>query len=79
MKPLSTLMRPLRSVDVETGEPADALRERSDVCAVSPAAVVGEQMVAFVLAQQTLDQFGGTTVTDYQSAACSYRERLEQF
>jgi len=79
MKPLSTLMRPLRSVDVATGEPADALRERSDVCAVPPAAVVGEQMVAFVLAQQTIEQFGGATIGDYQRAAQSYRERLERF
>jgi chorismate synthase len=79
MKPLSTLMRPLRSVDVATGEPANALRERSDVCAVPPAAVVGEQMVAFVLAQQTVEQFGGSTVADYQQAATSYRGRLEHF
>jgi len=79
MKPLSTLMRPLRSVDVATGEPANALRERSDVCAVPPAAVVGEQMVAFVLAQQTVDQFGGPTLADYQRTAGSYRGRLERF
>jgi len=79
MKPLSTLMRALRSVDVLTGEPAEALRERSDVCAVAPAAVVGEQMVAFVLAQQTLEQFGGATLEDYQRGAAAYRERLERF
>ena len=79
MKPLSTLMRPLRSVDVATGGPANALRERSDVCSVPPAAVVGEQMVAFILAQQTLDQFGGSTVADYQRTAGSYRGRLDRF
>ena len=79
MKPLSTLMRPLRSVDVATGESANALRERSDVCAVPPAAVVGEQMVAFILAQQTLDQFGGSTVADYQRTAGAYRGRLDRF
>lgn len=79
MKPLSTLMRPLRSVDVVSGEPSPALRERSDVCAVPPAAVVGEAMVAFVLAQQTLELFGGATVADYRRAAASYRERLAQF
>jgi chorismate synthase len=72
-------MRPLRSVDVATGGPANALRERSDVCAVPPAAVVGEQMVAFILAQQTLDQFGGSTVADYQRTAGSYRGRLDRF
>ena len=50
MKPISTLMRPLRTVDMITGEPTDAVRERSDVCAVPAAGVVGEQMAAFVLA-----------------------------
>jgi chorismate synthase len=79
MKPLSTLMRPLGSVDVASGEAAPAMRERSDVCAVPAAAVVGEQMVAFVLAQQTLDAFGGSTVADYQAAAEAYRRRLDRF
>jgi len=79
MKPLPTLMRALRSVDVSTGEPAGALRERSDVCAVPPAAVVGEQMVCFVLARETLAMLGGATVSDYQAGAAAYRARIAGF
>lgn len=79
MKPLSTLMKPLKSVDVATSEEAPAMRERSDVCAVPAAAVVGEQMVAFALAQQTLEAFGGSTVADYQAAAEAYRQRISDF
>lgn len=79
MKPISTLMRPLRSVDVATKEPADAFRERSDVCAVPAAGVVAEQMVAYVLAGEVLRQFGGDTVDDLVSAVESYRARLAAF
>ncbi|MBW3666607.1 MAG: chorismate synthase [Actinobacteria bacterium] len=64
MKPLSTLMRPLATVDIESGEPAQAVRERSDVCAVPAAAVVGEQMMAWVLASETQRKFGGDTVAE---------------
>ena len=62
MKPISTLMKPLRSVDVATMEPAAAAIERSDVCAVPAAAVVGEAMVALVLADALLERFGGDSV-----------------
>ncbi|GBE21374.1 MAG TPA: chorismate synthase [Actinobacteria bacterium] len=79
MKPLSTLMRPLASVDVATGRPAPALRERSDVCAVPSAAVVAEQMVAIILAQEAQRSFGGATVADMQAAANAYRRRLTAF
>ncbi|MGC2240850.1 MAG: chorismate synthase [Acidimicrobiia bacterium] len=68
MKPISTLMRPLRTVDMTTGEPADAVRERSDVCAVPAAAVVGEQMVAVVLAAELQRKFGGDTVDELTAA-----------
>jgi chorismate synthase len=64
MKPLSTLMRPLATVDVRSGEPAQAVRERSDVCAVPAAGVVGEQMMAWVLASETQRKFGGDTVEE---------------
>ena len=64
MKPLSTLMRPLATVDVRSGQPAQAVRERSDVCAVPAAAVVGEQMMAWVLASETQRKFGGDTVEE---------------
>ncbi len=79
MKPLSNLMRPLASVDVSTGEAAPAMRERSDVCAVPAAAVVGEQMVAFTLARETQRSFGGSTVDDLRGAVEAYRRRLDSF
>lgn len=79
MKPLSTLMRPLRTVDVVTGEPASAMRERSDVCAVPAASVVAEHMVAFILAREATIVFGGSTIGDVVHAARAYRRRLEAF
>jgi chorismate synthase len=79
MKPLSTLMRPLRSVDVVTKEPAAAFRERSDVCAVPAAGVVCEQMVAWVLASEMQRVFGGDTVDEFVEAVGRRRGRLEAF
>jgi len=79
MKPLSTLMRSLRSVDVETKEPAEAFRERSDVCAVPAAGVVAEQMVALVLVAEMQRMFGGDTTADFVSAADAYRRRIADF
>lgn len=64
MKPISTLMRPLRTVDVRTGEPGAAVRERSDVCALPAAGVVGEAMVALVLAAAVLEKFGGDSMVE---------------
>ena len=64
MKPISTLMRPLRTVDLRTGEVAEAVRERSDVCAVPAAGVVAEAMVALVLAGAVLEKFGGDSMTE---------------
>ncbi len=78
MKPISTLMRPLRTVDMTTGEPAEAVRERSDVCAVPAAGVVGEQMVAFVLAAEFQRKFGGDNVDDFVSAVDRYRTSLTE-
>jgi chorismate synthase len=79
MKPISTLMRPLQSVDVVSKQLAEAFRERSDVCAVPAAGVVAEQMVAFVLAGEVLRKFGGDTATDLTSAVEAYRARLSEF
>lgn len=79
MKPISTVMKPLDTVDVTTKEPKKAMRERSDVCAVPAAGVVAEQMVAFVLANECLRMFGGDTVGDFAAAAAAYRSRLEAF
>jgi chorismate synthase len=62
MKPISTLMKPLRSIDLTTMEAAPAAIERSDVCAVPAAAVVGEAMVALVLADALLERFGGDSI-----------------
>lgn len=62
MKPIATLMQPLRSVDLRTGDEAPAAIERSDVCAVPAAAVIGEAMVALVLADALLERFGGDTM-----------------
>jgi chorismate synthase len=79
MKPLSTLMRALGTVDVDTKLPEKAIRERSDVCAVPAAAVVAEHMVQFVLADEATRKFGGDTVADFVAAADSYRRRIMEF
>ncbi len=76
MKPISTLMRPLRTVDMDSHQPAEAVRERSDVCAVPAAAVVGEQMVSFVLGAEYQRKFGGDTIEEFRSALGSYRSRI---
>lgn len=76
MKPISTLMRPLATVDMESGEPAQAVRERSDVCAVPAAAVVGEQMMALALAEEYQRKFGGDTVADFTGAHAAYLTRI---
>jgi chorismate synthase len=76
MKPLPTLTKPLRSVDLATKDPAQALRERTDSCTVPAAAVVGEAMVALVLADECRKKFGGDHVDDALAAAAAYRERI---
>jgi chorismate synthase len=77
MKPLPTLTKPLRSVDTETHEPAQALRERTDSCTVPAAAVVGEAMVAFVIADAYRRKFGGDHIDDVRGALAAYEERIE--
>ena len=76
MKPLPTLTKPLRSVDTETHEPAQALRERTDSCTVPAAAVVAEAMVAFVLADAYRQKFGGDHIDDVLQAVGAYEERI---
>jgi chorismate synthase len=71
MKPISTLMKPLRSVDLTTMEESPAAIERSDVCAVPAASVVGEAMVALVLADALVDRFGGDAMVDLERAVGS--------
>jgi chorismate synthase len=77
MKPLPTLMRPLRSADLETGEAAQALVERSDVAAVEALAVVAEACVAFELARAAREKFGGDALTDFVGAHRAYLERID--
>jgi chorismate synthase len=76
MKPLPTLTKPLRSVDIATHEPAAALRERTDSCTVPAAGVVGEAMAAFVLADAYRRKFGGDHIDDVRAAVDAYRERI---
>jgi chorismate synthase len=76
MKPLPTLMRPLQSIDLETGEPAEALVERSDVAAVEALAVVAEAAVAFELARAAREKFGGDSLADFVAAWRSYLDRI---
>jgi chorismate synthase len=76
MKPLPTLTKPLRSVDTETHEPAQALRERTDSCTVPAAGVVAEAMVALVLADAYRRKFGGDHIDDVLQAVRAYEERI---
>jgi chorismate synthase len=76
MKPIPTLTKPLRSVDISTKEPAQALRERTDSCVVPAAGVVGEAMLALVLADAYRRKFGGDHVDDAREAVERYRERI---
>jgi chorismate synthase len=76
MKPLSTLKKRLRTVDLDSGEPADAFQERTDVCAVPAAAVVCETVVALVVADAVLEKFGGDTLEDVVGAVNAYRQRI---
>ncbi|MGB3684018.1 MAG: chorismate synthase [Rubrobacteraceae bacterium] len=78
MKPISTIAKALRTVDISTGEPARAFRERADSCAVPAAAVIGESMVAVVLAEAFLEKFGADNMTDIRAAYTGYKKRLEE-
>jgi len=76
MKPLPTLTKPLRSVDISSHAPAEALRERTDSCTVPAAGVVGEAMVAFVLADAYRAKFGGDHIDDVRAALAAYEQRI---
>ncbi len=77
LKPISTLTKPLRSVDTETKEPAQAMRERTDSTVVPAAGVVAEAMVALVLARCYREKFGGDHIDDVRAALAAYRERID--
>lgn len=79
LKPISTLRRPLESVDLTTREPALAAYERSDVCVVPAAGVIGEAMVAIVLAQAFLEKFGGDSLEETRRNFEGYREQVRNF
>lgn len=77
MKPIPTLRRPLRSVDLETGAAVEAAYERSDICAVPAACVIGEAVVAWELAVLAAEKFGGDTLADFKAGWRRYRERVK--
>jgi chorismate synthase len=77
MKPLPTLMKPLASVDLQTGKPAEALVERSDTAAVEALAVVAESCVAWELARAAKEKFGGDALADFLAAHRAYLERID--
>ena len=76
MKPISTVPRALDTIDVTTGEPAKAIHQRSDVCAVAPAAVVAQAMVALTLADAVLEKFGGDSVEEVRRNVAAYRAAI---
>ena len=78
LKPISTLRRPLESVDLVTREPALAAYERSDVCVVPAAAVIGEAMVSIVLAQAFLEKFGGDSLDETRRNFNGYQEQVKK-
>jgi len=77
MKPLSTLKRPLRTVDINTKEAVTAFKERTDSCAVPAAGVVGEAMVALVIAGEILEKFGSDNLADIKAAMDAYQARID--
>ena len=79
LKPISTLRKPLESVDLDTREPALAAYERSDVCVVPAAGVIGEAMVAIVLAQAFLEKFGGDSLEETRRNRDGYLEQVKNF
>ena len=79
VKPISTLKKPLESVDLATREPAAASYERSDVCVVPAAGVVGESMVALVLARAFLEKFGGDSLGETRRNHDAYMEQLKNY
>src|SRR6202034_288229 len=79
LKPISTLRRPLQSVDFETREPVKAAYERSDVCVVPAAGVAGEAMVALTLARCALEKFGGDSMKETKRNFEGYLEQLKNY
>jgi len=78
LKPISTVPRALATLDIATGQEATALHQRSDVCAIAPAAVIAEAMVALVLAQALLEKTGGDSVTEVARNITEYLAAIEE-
>ena len=78
MKPIPTLMKPLHSIDIGSETEVLACKERSDVCAVSAASVVGEAMAAIVIAEAVTDKFGNDAMVDVLSAMKAYKARVQE-
>jgi len=79
MKPIATIPKPLRSVNVKSKKTCVAAVERADVCAVPSAGVVGEACVAFELAKAVLEKFGGDNIEETKCSYNCYRQRLKRF
>ena len=79
LKPLATMPQPLRSIDLVTKEPFDAVRERTDTIPIVAAGVVGEAMVQLVLADELLIKFGGDRLSELAANLQAFRQSLEQF
>ena len=77
-KPISTVPRALRTVDIVTGEPATALHQRSDTTAVVPGAVVAEAMASVVIAEALMEKFGGDSVAQMRAGLASYLESIPE-
>jgi len=78
MKPLSTLPKPLATVDMETKQPVKAHFERSDVCAVPAAATIGEAMMALVLTESVIEKFGGDSIEEFQRNYRAYMDDVQE-
>ncbi len=79
INPISTLSKPLPSVNMDTGEKVEAHYERSDVCQVPPACVIGEACLALVLADAILEKFGGDSLKETLNNYQQFKENLKQF
>jgi chorismate synthase len=79
MKPIPTLRKPLRSVDIDTRQPSEAAFERSDICVVPAAGVVAESMLGFVLADAFLEKFGGDSIREIEGNYANYMRLLDEF
>ena len=78
MKPISTLMRPLETIDLQSGASAKAQSERSDVCAVPAMGVIAEAMIAIVLADAMMEKFGGDSLSELRANFDAYVERMNR-